>query len=68
MKLVLLSISAFVMAASANAQTSDQHKWYISAGVGAYGNNPLLPQQATRGGALIAKAQPAFNVGLGYKL
>ena len=66
MKLVLLSISAFVIAASAIAQTSDHHKWYVSVGVGTYGNNPLLPQQATRDGALIAKVQPAFNAGIKY--
>ncbi len=62
MKQVLLSISAFVMAASAIAQTSDHHKWYVSAGVGTLGNNLLLPHPTFNNGSLIARPLPAFNL------
>ena len=64
MKLVLLSISAFVIAASATAQTADHNKWYISAGIGTFGNNLLAPRAVLRDGRLAAKALPSFDLSI----
>lgn len=66
MKPILLAISTLILLASATAQTTDHHKWYVSAGTGIYGNNPLLPLKTVTNGELIAKPQHAFNVGIRY--
>lgn len=62
MKNTILTLAALAIITAATAQTADSHKWYVSAGVGAMGNDLLHPAQYFEAGRLAAKTFPAFNV------